>query len=69
MFGGIGQFFSVTTRFNALVFDFEARPRLARDSDYKRAGERVSWLPKIEQLVRSRTNTPTLEAETHRLIS
>jgi chemotaxis protein histidine kinase CheA len=68
MFGRIGQFFSVTTRFNALVFDSEVQDILTEISDYSvlRAPE---LLPKIDRLIRQQNDYATLEAETHRLIS
>jgi chemotaxis protein histidine kinase CheA len=68
MFGRLGQFFSVTTRFNALVFDTDVQEILNELSDYSvlRAPQ---LLPKIDRLVRQQREYATLEAETHRLIS
>ncbi|MEA2699590.1 MAG: two-component system, chemotaxis family, sensor kinase CheA [Myxococcales bacterium] len=68
MFGRIGQFFSVTTRFNALVFDTEVQDSLTEISDYS-VLHAPQLLPKIERLVRQQNDYATLEAETHRLIS
>jgi chemotaxis protein histidine kinase CheA len=68
MFGRIGQFFGVTTRFNALVFDSEVQDILTEIADYSvlRAPQ---LLPKIDRLIRQQNDYATLEAETHRLIS
>jgi chemotaxis protein histidine kinase CheA len=68
MFGRVGQFFSVTTRFNALVFDSGAQSTLSELVDYSvlRAPQ---LLPKVELLIRQQNEYATLEAETHRLIS
>jgi two-component system chemotaxis sensor kinase CheA len=68
MFGRLGQFFGVTTRFNALVFDNDVGDILNELSDYSvlRAPQ---LLPKIDRLVRQQREFATLEAETHRLIS
>jgi chemotaxis protein histidine kinase CheA len=68
MFGRIGQFFGVTTRFNALVFDSEVQDILTELSDYSVLREPL-LLPKIERLIRQHNDYATLEAETHRLIS
>lgn len=68
MFGRIGQFFSVTTRFNALVFDTEVQDNLAELADYSVLNA-PQLLPKIDRLVRQQNDYATLEAETHRLIS
>jgi chemotaxis protein histidine kinase CheA len=68
MFGRLGQFFGVTTRFNALVFDSDVQDILNELADYSvlRAPQ---LLPKIDRLVRQQREYATLEAETHRLIS
>jgi two-component system chemotaxis sensor kinase CheA len=68
MFGRLGQFFGVTTRFNALVFDSDVSDILNELADYSvlRAPQ---LLPKIDRLVRQQREYATLEAETHRLIS
>ena len=68
MFGRLGQFFAVTTRFNALVFDNDVTDILNELSDFSvlRAPQ---LLPKIDRLVRQQRDYATLEAETHRLIS
>jgi chemotaxis protein histidine kinase CheA len=68
MFGRLGQFFGVTTRFNALVFDSDVQDILSELSDYSvlRAPQ---LLPKVDRLVRQQREYATLEAETHRLIS
>jgi chemotaxis protein histidine kinase CheA len=68
MFGRVGQFFSITTRFNALVFDSDVKDILSELSDYSvlRAPQ---LLPKIDRLVRQQNEYATIEAETHRLIS
>jgi two-component system chemotaxis sensor kinase CheA len=68
MFGRLGQFFGVTTRFNALVFDSDVSDILNELADYSvlRAPQ---LLPKIDRLVRQQRDYATLEAETHRLIS
>jgi chemotaxis protein histidine kinase CheA len=68
MFGRIGQFFGVTTRFNALVFDTEVQDILTELSDYSVLREPL-LLPKVERLIRQHNDYATLEAETHRLIS
>src|SRR5262249_666337 len=68
MFGRLGQFFGVTTRFNALVFDSDVADILNELADYSvlRAPQ---LLPKIDRLVRQQREYATLEAETHRLIT
>jgi two-component system, chemotaxis family, sensor kinase CheA len=68
MFGRLGQFFGVTTRFNALVFDNDVSDILNELADYSvlRAPQ---LLPKVDRLVRQQREYATLEAETHRLIS
>jgi chemotaxis protein histidine kinase CheA len=68
MFGRLGQFFGVTTRFNALVFDSDVSDILSELSDFSvlRAPQ---LLPKVDRLVRQQREYATLEAETHRLIS
>ena len=68
MFGRLGQFFGVTTRFNALVFDSDVSDILNELSDFSvlRAPQ---LLPKVDRLVRQQREYATLEAETHRLIS
>ncbi len=68
MFGRLGQFFGVTTRFNALVFDTDVSDILNELSDFSvlRAPQ---LLPKVDRLVRQQRDYATLEAETHRLIS
>src|SRR6185369_3436759 len=68
MFGRIGQFFSVTTRFNALVFDSDVKDILSELSDYS-VLHAQHLLPKIDRLIRQQNEYATLEAETHRLIS
>ena len=68
MFGRIGQFFSVTTRFNALVFDTAVQDSLTEIADYC-VLHAPQLLPRIESLVRQQNEYATLEAETHRLIS
>jgi two-component system chemotaxis sensor kinase CheA len=68
MFGRLGQFFGVTTRFNALVFDSEVQDILTELSDYS-VLRAPHLLPKVERLVRQQREYATLEAETHRLIS
>jgi len=68
MFGRLGHFFAVTTRFNALVFDNDVADILTELSDFAvlRAPQ---LLPKVDRLVRQQRDYATLEAETHRLIS
>ncbi|HET6279670.1 MAG TPA: Hpt domain-containing protein, partial [Polyangia bacterium] len=68
MFGRIGQFFSVATRFNALVFDTEVQDNLTELADYSVLNA-PHLLPKIDRLVRQQNDYAALEAETHRLIS
>ena len=68
MFGRIGQFFGVTTRFNALVFDSEIRDILTELSDFS-VLRAPHLLPKVDRLIRQQNEYATLEAETHRLIS
>lgn len=68
MFGRIGQFFGVTTRFNALVFDSGVQEVLSELSDYS-VLHAPQLLPKIELLIRQQNEYATLEAEAHRLIS
>jgi chemotaxis protein histidine kinase CheA len=68
MFGRLGQFFGVTTRFNALVFDSDVQDILTELSDYS-VLRAPHLLPKIDRLVRQQSEYATLEAETHRLIS
>jgi chemotaxis protein histidine kinase CheA len=68
MFGRLGQFFGVTTRFNALVFDSDVQDILNELSDYS-VLRAPHLLPKIDRLVRQQREYATLEAETHRLIS
>jgi chemotaxis protein histidine kinase CheA len=68
MFGRIGQFFSVTTRFNALVFDSDVQDILGELSDYS-VLRAPHLLPRVERLIRQQAEYATLEAETHRLIS
>jgi two-component system chemotaxis sensor kinase CheA len=68
MFGRLGQFFGVTTRFNALVFDTDVQDILSELSDYS-VLRAPHLLPKVDRLVRQQREYATLEAETHRLIS
>jgi chemotaxis protein histidine kinase CheA len=68
MFGRIGQFFGVTTRFNAIVFDSDTQGILGELADYS-VLRAPHLLPKIERLIRQQNDYATLEAETHRLIS
>ena len=68
MFGRIGQFFSVTTRFNALVFDTDVQDVITELSDYS-VLHAPQLLPKMDRLIRQQSEYATLEAETHRLIS
>lgn len=68
MFGRIGQFFGVTTRFNALVFDSGVQDVLSELSDYS-VLHAPQLLPKVELLIRQQNEYATLEAEAHRLIS
>jgi chemotaxis protein histidine kinase CheA len=68
MFGRLGQFFGVTTRFNALVFDSDVQDILSELSDYS-VLRAPHLLPKVDRLVRQQSEYATLEAETHRLIS
>src|SRR5439155_24354917 len=68
MFGRLGQFFGVTTRYNALVFDGDVQDILRELSHYSvlRAPQ---LLPKVDGLSRQRREYATLEGETHRRIS
>ena len=68
MFGRLGQFFGVTTRFNALVFDNDVSDILNELSDFS-VLRAPHLLPKVDRLVRQQREYATLEAETHRLIS
>src|SRR5262249_35408881 len=68
MFGRVGQFFGVTTRFNALVFDTEVQEILSELSEFS-VLQAPHLLPKVDRLVRQQREYATLEAETHRLIS
>jgi chemotaxis protein histidine kinase CheA len=68
MFGRVGQFFSVTTRFNALVFDSEVQDILSELVDYC-VLQAPHLLPKVERLVRQQNDYAAIEAEVHRLIS
>ena len=68
MFGRVGQFFGVMTRFNALVFDAEVPAALRELSDFAvlHAPHLVS---RIELLARQQRDLSTIEAEAHRLLS
>ncbi len=68
MFGRIGQFFSVSSRFNAMVYDSQAHEILRELSDYM-GRHAPQLLPKIDWLVRQQNDFASLEAEAHRLIS
>jgi chemotaxis protein histidine kinase CheA len=68
MFGRIGHFFSITTRFNALVFDSDVKDILSELSDYS-VLRAPHLLPKIDRLVRQQNEYAAIEAETHRLIT
>lgn len=68
MFGRIGQFFSVTARFNAMVHDSQAPDILRELSDYS-VLHAPHLLPRIDWLIRQQNDFATLEAEAHRLIS
>lgn len=68
MFGRLGQFFGVMTRFNALVLDNEVPAALRELSDYA-----VLHAPhlaaKVDLLARQHRDLSTIEAEAHRLLS
>jgi chemotaxis protein histidine kinase CheA len=68
MFGRIGQFFSVSARFNAMVHDSEGPDILRELSDYS-VLHAPQLLPKIDWLIRQQNDFATLEAESHRLIT
>ena len=68
MFGRIGQFFSVSARFNAMVHDSEGPDILRELSDYSVLNA-PHLLPKIDWLIRQQNDFATLEAESHRLIT
>lgn len=68
MFGRIGQFFSVSARFNAMVHDSEGPDILRELSDYS-VLHAPHLLPKIDWLIRQQNDFATLEAESHRLIT
>ena len=68
MFGRVGQFFGVTTRFNALVFDGGVHETLNELSDYA-VLHAPNLLPGVERLIRQQNDYAALEAEAHRLIS
>jgi chemotaxis protein histidine kinase CheA len=68
MFGRIGQFFSVMTRFNGLIFDNEVPEVLRELSDF--AVLRAPQLsPLVERLIRQHRDVAAIEAEAHRLLS
>ena len=68
MFGRVGQFFGVMTRFNALVFDSEAPAALRELSDFA-VLHAPHLVGKVELLIRQQRDLATIEAEAHRLLS
>lgn len=68
MFGRIGQFFAVTTRFNSLVFDTEV-PEILREITEYGVLHAPHLLPMVDRLIRQQSEYAALETELHRLIS
>lgn len=68
MFGRVGQFFGVMTRFNALVFDSEV-PSVLRDLSDFAVLHAPHLVSKVDLLVRQQRDLATIEAEAHRLLS
>ena len=68
MFGRVGQFFNVSSRFNAMVHDGHALDLLQELFDYSERNA-PELVPKIDWLIRQQHDFASLENQAHQLIS